>query len=254
MLGLSAAVPPLCADDFDLRDLQHEIMVREALAKDARLRPLNLVVRVTDRVATLSGPVPSRELARRAVDTATKVPELREVRDKMLVQFEDTGLILPLALPLTTPTVTPPGLVRPPPAPAAPSIPEPKKTQNATAAVWLPVNPEPPKRPLLGVALLPAITTTQPGVTEAVSRPRDQASAKPATLPDAASISSAVQNLIQGGERYRRLRFEVKQDKVFLSGVVYRWADLEVIAKAVTRIPGVESVVLSEVKTDPPRP
>src|SRR5262249_9560844 len=77
------------ADEFDPRDLRHEVLCRQVLADDPALRPLNLIVRVTDRVATLQGPVPTRELARRALQTLRKLPELREVRDRMMVQFED---------------------------------------------------------------------------------------------------------------------------------------------------------------------
>jgi osmotically-inducible protein OsmY len=250
LLVLGAAVTRLSASDFDLRDLQQEVMVREALAQDSRLQPLNLIVRVKDRVATLSGPVPSRELARRALDVARKMPELREVRDKMSVQSEDAGQMLPR--PLKMPGITPPGMMLPPFAPAPPNVPEPKNAQHVAVGVWLPVHPEPDPRPLHGVALLPWITP-QPSLNEAMSRPKDTSLAKATDQPDAAAVSSAVQSVIEGEERFRRLRFEVKQGKVYLSGSVSRWADFEDLARAVMRIPGVERVVLRGVKTDPPR-
>src|SRR5262249_28704950 len=178
------------------------------------LRPLNLIVRVTDRVATLQGPVPTRELARRALQTLRKLPELREVRDRMMVQFEDDpGQLLsaPVAAPKAVPGF-PLWADQPPPAPA----PEPKKTEVAPAGVWKPVLSAPPGA-TLGVALRRS-TTTQPGLMGAVSRPKDAAGPPAAEPPDGAAISSAVQSLIQAEERYRRLRYEVKQGRVYLSG------------------------------------
>ena len=241
LVVLCSAAIRLSAREFDPRDLQHEILVREALAKDPRLQPLNLIVRVKDRVATLSGPVPSRELAQRAMETAKKLTELREVQDKMLVQFEDAGLLLPV--PVKTQTVVPPGMMRPPPASIPASVPEPKKVVIPTSGVWLPVNGDLQKPPV-GVALLPWATAQQ-GVTEAVSRPMDSGS----VVPSNSSIASAVQSLLQADERYRRVRFELKEGKVYFSGAVVRWSDLEQLARAVTHIPGVVGVVLADVQT-----
>jgi osmotically-inducible protein OsmY len=249
LLAVSAGVGRLHAADFNPRDVQQEILVREALANDPRLQPLNLVVRVNDRVATLSGPVPSRELARRALDTARKVTELRGVQDKMMVQFEDAGLLLPLAL-KTSPAM-PPAIGKP--STNVPTMtPDPNNPSALLTGVWIPVNPQPPQRPTIGVALLPW-TSTQPGATGAVSLAKEPPTTNPAGLNDAAAASNAVHNLLQGQERFRRLRFEIRQGKVYLSGRVYRWSDLQDLAQAITQIPGIEGVVLSDVKTEPPR-
>jgi hypothetical protein len=247
---LGTSVQTAWGDDFDPRDLQQEVMVRQALAKDPRLQPLNLIVRVKDRVATLSGPVPSRELAQRALATAKKVPEFREIRDNMLVQFEDSGLLLPL--PVATKALTTPGM----PEPSVPTAPalviDAKKNQTQAVGMWVPVGPEPAPRHAPDSAVLPA-TSPQTGVTEAVSRSRDTASTVPTAMPKSPPMGAAVQNLILGEDRFRKMRYELKENKVYLSGAVRRWADLEDLAKAVMRIPGVEGVVLSSVKTDSPR-
>jgi BON domain len=249
LLAVSVGVGRLDATDFNPRDLQQEIMVREALANDPRLQPLNLVVRVNDRVATLSGPVPSRELARRALDTAKKLTELRGVQDKMMVQYEDAGLLLPLALKTSAPAPTTIGK----PSTNVPTMAtEPINPAPQITGVWIPVNPQPPQRPTIGVALLPW-TTTQPGATGAVSLAKEPPATKPAGPPDAAAISNAVQDLIQSQDRFRRLRFEMKQGKVYLSGMVGRWSDLQDLAQAIAYIPGIEGVILSDIKTDPPR-
>jgi BON domain len=250
LLALTTGIGRLEAQVFNPRDLQQEVLVRAALANDPGLQPLNLVVRVNDRVATLSGPVPTRELARRALETAKRVAEVRDVQDKMMVQFEERRLALPLV------AQTPPSL---PPAIGKPAIDPPSTTTvlhhapPQTVGVWVPVIPQPPQqRPIVGVALLP-YTTTQPGATGAVSLAKELPATKPASPPDAGAIASAVQSLIQGQERFHRMRFEFKQGKVYLSGMVYRWSDLHELAQAITQLPGIEGVVLSDVKTEPPR-
>jgi BON domain len=249
LLVMAVGLGRLDAGDFNPRDVQQEILVREALANDSRLQPLNLVVRVNDRVATLSGPVPTRELAQRALETARKVAELRDVQDKMMVQFEDKGLLVPLAR--KTSPATPPAIGKPSTDPPL-TAPEPKNAPAQLAGVWIPVNPQPAQRPMVGVALLPW-TATQPGATGAVSLAKEPATTKPAGPPDTAAVNNAVQNLIQSQDRFRRLYFEVKLGKVYLSGMVYRWSDLQDLAQAITQIPGIDGVVLSDVKTEPPR-
>jgi hypothetical protein len=245
LLG-GTAVNRLQADELNLRDLQHEVLARHALSKDLKLAELNLVVRVKDRVATLQGPVPTRDLGERAVTVLKKLPELRAVRNELTVQFEDQ-LLLPRP-PAVLPEVSPPPREQKP-APAPPQQPLPK-TETPTTAAWKPVHPQEPVKPALhGVALLPSITMTPAAGT--VSRPKDAGPAQPADPPDAAAISSAVQSLIQGDERYRRLRYEVKQGKIYLGGVVYRWSDLHELSRGLVRIPGVESVVLRDIRAEP---
>jgi osmotically-inducible protein OsmY len=238
------------AAESDMRDLQHEVAVRAALAKDTRLGALNIMVRVQDRVATLSGLVPSRELAKRALETAAKVQEVKEVRDRLTVQFEDKTLALPL--PSVGPQMMPPGAGKSSPSepPASANIIQAGKTSMQPMGKWIPINPMPATAPSMppSVELLPWKVGTQPG--EPVSRPKEQTPGKTPSA-DAAAIASAVQSLVQADERFRRLRFEVKDGKVLLSGVVYRWADLQELARAVTRIPGVDAVVLREIKTEP---
>jgi hypothetical protein len=221
------------AEEIDPRDLVREVQARQALQKDPQLAPLNLGVRVRNRIATLTGPVPTRGLAQRAVDVLKKLPELSEVREQLLVQFED-GPVLP-------PAVALPKITQPTQSPAAAK--DPPSTQPPLA--WKPVvaPPGPEQEPLRpSVHLLPSLG---PGMAGTVSR------AKTADPPDAAAIGSAVQALVQGEDRFRRVRYEVKQSKVYLSGVVYRWSDLHELSLAVTHIPGVESVVLRDVRTEP---
>ena len=217
------------------RDLARELQVLHVLHNDAQLRPLNIGVKVRDRVAILWGPVPTRDLAERAVAVVKKLPEIGEVQNQLMVQYGEETVYPPMPLvPGSAPRKNdlPP---RPPPESLAPPV---------VDLVWQPVNPEAPATP--SVALLPSLTS-QPGRTGTVSRPRD----KLTEAPDAAAISGAVQSLIQGEERYRRVRYEVRQGQVFLGGVVNRWSDLRELSVAVTHIPGVDGVVLREVRSEP---
>jgi osmotically-inducible protein OsmY len=233
---LLAAVGRAGAQETSARDLARELQVLHALHRDPQLKPLNIGVKVHDRVAVLWGPVPTRALAERAVLVVKKLPEIGVVDNQLMVQFREETVYPPLPLvPKPTPRKSDPP---PPPESLLPPM---------LDLVWQPVNPERPATPPKpSVALLPSLTS-QPSVTGTVSRPRE----KLEEPPDAAAISGAVQSLIQSDQRYRRVRYEVKQGQVFLGGVVGRWSDLRELSVAVTHIPGVDSVVLREVRAEP---
>src|SRR5437588_4982271 len=100
---LMPAAGVLPAEEIDPRDLYREVMARQALQNDPKLAPLCLGVRVRNRVATLTGPVPTRELARHAVNVLRLMPELSDVRDQLIVQFEQPLVLPPTATPAATP-------------------------------------------------------------------------------------------------------------------------------------------------------
>jgi osmotically-inducible protein OsmY len=210
------------ADDVTARDLDHEMLAWQALQSDPKLGPLNLCVKVRDRVATLWGPVPTRDLAERAVNTLRKLPEIASVRNQMMLQFAEDTVYPPMQL-------MPP---RPGPAPL---------TDSSEKLAWQPALPEAPGPGPKNVAMSPPVTAP-------VSRAKDIVA--PADPPDTAAVSSAVQSLIQSDERFARIRYEVKQGKVYLGGAVYRWSDLRELSLAVTNIPGVEAAVLREVRLE----
>jgi hypothetical protein len=224
-LALLTCVVQARADDITPRDLDHEMLAWQALQSDPKLGPLNLCVKVRDRVATLWGPVPSRELADRAVSALRKLPEIATVRNQMMVQLPEDTVYPPMQL-------MPP---RPVPVPL---------TEPNEKLAWQPVLPETPKPAPKSVAMSPPLTAP-------VSRAKDIVS--PADPPDAAAVSGAVQSLIQSDDRFARIRYEVKQGKVYLGGAVYRWSDLRELSLAVTQIPGVEAAVLREVRLEPQR-
>jgi BON domain-containing protein len=67
------------------RDLLQTVEARRALLQDRELAPLNLGVKVHNRVAVLWGPVPSAELAKKAVRLLSMMPELSEIVNELKV-------------------------------------------------------------------------------------------------------------------------------------------------------------------------
>jgi osmotically-inducible protein OsmY len=214
----------LYADPPEISDLRDEVAAHKALTEDATLAKLGLLVKVRKHVATVTGTVPSRELAQRAVNCLNKLPELIAVRDAIHVEGEE---------------VVPPILVQQKKPPLWSGTLTDHSNEPRKVVVWVPLGQK-------SVAMSPALNPV-----EAVSRSKDASTKKPSEPADAAAIVSAVKNLMVGEERYRRLRFEVKQNKVYLTGVVYQWADLHELSRAIARIPGVEAVVLQDVRAEP---
>jgi hypothetical protein len=98
------------------RDMHHTIAARRLLLLDAELAPLNLGVRVRNRVATLWGPVPTADLGFKAEARLRTLLELIEVRNELIVIGDDPRLRIP-GLP-------PPGaFLPPPPLPGLPNLP-----------------------------------------------------------------------------------------------------------------------------------
>src|SRR5262249_42738003 len=83
LAALLGAGPP--AKRQDPRDLQLTIYARRALLGDKDLAPLNLSPRGGGGVATLPGPLPSRETAEHAVAVVKKVEGIREARNALSV-------------------------------------------------------------------------------------------------------------------------------------------------------------------------
>src|SRR5207302_9161168 len=118
------------------------------------------------------------------------------------------------------------------------------KQPRQQVVLWFPVRPETAETQEVLKSSSPASPSppaTPLPAADTVSRAKPP---KPVEPADGPAIGNAVQGLILADERFRRVRYEVKQGKVYLSGVVARWGDLHELSLAVTRIPGVESVVL----------
>jgi hypothetical protein len=227
-----AAGPFHAADPPSLgRDLQLEIKARQSLLQDPQLGGLNLGLTVRDGVARLWGPVPSVDLARRAVERLRQLPELREIRNDLIVVASRAPA--PQVLPPPTPGKPGRDLPGSPIAPNERLRPQVRAAEEPGAAVVLP----PITIPLPAA---PRSRTTAPIVSTAT-----------ATNLPATWLIEEVNRLCQGNARYRGLRPEVRGRVVYLSGQVARWEDVHELARLIRRMQGVESVILRDIRTGP---
>jgi hypothetical protein len=119
---LSLAVLPLLgstvhAQDVDetlYRDLSLTVQARKLLLDDAQLTALNLGVKVSNRIAVLWGPVPSRELSLRAEQRLRGMFQLIEIRNGMTVEGDDDARPLAPEQPRFLPDPFPPAAPREP--------------------------------------------------------------------------------------------------------------------------------------------
>jgi hypothetical protein len=231
----AAAEPPAIEADADTR---HELHARQALMRDSSLAPLNLGVRVQKHVAVLWGPVPRADLGRRAVEVLKQLPELIEVRNELHVEP-------PQEPPATVPAVPVPPAQRPLPLQDGPPRPPAASAGVLTRHTPRTV-PEPPSPPAWkppdqaafaprenAGLVLPAIEVPNPSTHRELDRGE--------------WLIEAVTRLLRSDPRYRDLRPEVRGKVVHLRGEVEHWEEVYELAQRITRLPGVERVVLSDV-------
>jgi len=213
-------------------DLQHANQARRALAQDRDLAAFNLGVEVEDRVATLWGTLPGDGLRRRAIELLKTLPEFRAVRSDIMIDPEHKPVVVPVSPSRFGPDEAPPD--------------QPVPTGSLMKGM--------PKRD-------PQPLTWQyaPG-----QRPREEAPkevlASPATsgqmvvLAVDLSLDQAILVIRQGDKRFAALRHNVRGRAIYLSGTVTTWEDAMDLARAVSRLPGVERVVLAQVRTSSTSP
>jgi hypothetical protein len=199
-----------------LRDLELTVHARRALHTDARLGPLHLGVSVRDGVATLWGPVPAVEDARRAAKVLEAVAGIAAVRSELRLEKGRPNDLLALPLPVDPPTRT------------ATASPDPVSGSLGTLTRRNPAR------------FAPAAEAPPPAV--ALGAPV----AAPAPAPAAASPSpsEAVEALRQSERRFRRIRAEVRDGTVWVYPGDTPRQDVMAFYQVLSRIPGVERVVI----------
>jgi hypothetical protein len=207
-------VPP--AARSGLRDLELTVFARRALRADASLGPLNVGVRISDGVATLWGPVPTVEDARRAVKVLETVSGIAAVRSELRLEKGQPNDLLALPVPEDPPTRT------------DAASPDPVSGSLGTLTRRNPASPPPAPqgRP-------PAIALMAPVTAAPVAPPRA-----------APSPAEAVEALRQSERRFRRIRAEVQGGAVFLHPGDTPREDVMAFYQVLARVPGVERVVV----------
>jgi BON domain len=216
------------------------VLVRCAFAEDSQLKPLNIVVVVRSNVATLTGFVPSRELARRAVTTAKRVPQILDVRDRLLVQNQDGMIAMPDNIRPNQPILPPTDLA----ALQADKAVKPVRWPT----MWRPAMMDPASISVaVGSAFLPSFQSAKPG-----GNTTSWMKAPPAA--EAGSIETAVAAILVADKQYRGLRYEVKDGVVYLSGTIAAWNDLARLFSDLRRLEGVRDVLLRAIEVAPLEP
>jgi len=229
---------------------------RKALNSEPRLRPLNLFVRVKQGVATVSGPVPSEELARLAVQILEKVSGIYEVRNQLnLVKAPVTQ---PLFIPLQNepPTQTQSAFpdLRPSsrgtlagrngenlsgPAKQSGTIPFPETAPNPFPL------PRPVEVPSEGITLLPPVALPEG------TRPSGQFQPEVDRL---AVLRASVEQLRRVDRRFRPLQVEIRDAQtLWVYDDPWHGEDVATFSEGLRRLPGVRSVVIKNPPSPVPR-
>jgi BON domain len=234
--AVAAAAPPAANSRDTIRDLQLTVHARKALHDDESLSSLNPGVRVRDGVATIWGTAPSAELIARAKKCVESVQGILSVRSELQVARPDRSAE-PLVIPLL------------PPEPLLSESASPDSLSGSIApqapGVREPVSAAPPAEPTAGVEyarpLSPPVdhaTTVRPSQAHPVSR---------STAPASEPLQPAVERLRGSDPRFRSLRVEARGTTVVIAAAPERDEEVMALARAISRLPGVERVVT---KTD----
>jgi osmotically-inducible protein OsmY len=240
LLALStfAAVPSAFPADRETEqreaDARQKLYVRRALNEDPGLAPhtSEVWVEVRGTTAVLSGKLPSAMLKQRALYLAGQVKGIAEVRGDQLEVIAQDGV---------------PDL----PSPFVEGVP-PRGTFAGNGkdghATLEPKKADHPDTGPSPVTLLAPIHVSGPPSPPSAGSLVEFLPPRP--LPDQPDLSSAVEALRRKEERFRRLKVEVRQKTVYLSGAVSRWNDATDLAAAVRKLAGVEAVILDHIQVD----
>jgi osmotically-inducible protein OsmY len=220
----------------DTRDIQIAVRARRALSQDSELARLNVGVSVRQGSVTLWGRVPTAALAKRAEQIVQKTQGVFSVRSELEIkpvelERDDTpGLSVPIAVP----SREQPAASREPRSPGVlaknPRDAGPRRSSSPDAA-WMgmpvPVKASPPDADPPAKLL------------------------KPIPVENVESLQTAVQRLIQADVRFSDLRSELCDGVVTLGGTVTLMAHAMDLARQISRLPGVKSVVVEHVRVAP---
>lgn len=265
---------------MEVRDVEIALHARQALLRDESLGKLNLGVGVDYGVATIWGPVPSRELAAKAKRILKDVRGIYSVRDEMSYTSTATddiarsilsGLKMqagPLDVPPRSNQRAPSGSLHP----AISHAPgEPDREEVLSARTNWPEREERrettwPSRP--SISLLAPVEV--PGTIQTVASPRPvslltpqpEAGASHLPVPAAPQLTSLpvpvpsllrqrLEDIRASDNRFREIEVAVADGSVVLTGQVAAFTDLIDFARRASRVPQVNGVDTRGVKVGP---
>jgi hypothetical protein len=222
LLALVISSGAVQAEDGALGDCVATARARQALLQDSTLAPLNLGVSVRAGAASLWGQVPSAGLGRRAEDKIRKVAGIREVHNELRIVDADPAtefLRSAIAATQRPPFET---LVSPSPVSSAYLT---RRYSDDTA----------PPRPGAGAGVLLLAPIAGP---------------QPLANPGRPDLAETVERLLRAEPRFSRLSAAVEGGTVRLGGTVGRDGDAMEFAQSLSRLPGVQRVVIGDVRTE----
>jgi len=226
--------PPLAEKD-PLHDTRLTIRARQAIQQDpalAELKTINVSVRAN--VAALWGAVPSRELSRRAEQKVRQVQGVFEVKNELHVQAPDDSMAQFMRTPPRQLSASSERLWFMANRPPALLTGRPEDGEIKSTAV--------PPSDSNGVSLLPPVLLGEPTIATA------PAPIAPAAAPQTC-LAETIERVRQTEPRFWNIRTEVEGGGVRITGTAARTEDVFDFAHAISRLPGVERVILGEVKT-----
>lgn len=226
-------------------DCRLTVLARQALYQDETLAPLNLGVSVRNHVATLWGPVASAALSRRAANRLRSVPGIENVVNQLVVEDPRDPLVEFLKTPRPrklTPVLEAPGVdgSRPAGSPSSRVTTAPKPVPVAVLA----------EREIRQGATPSRLSSLESERKIVVTMPTIPLPTPPANSVSLDELIQSVEHLRQGNVRLSRVRAEVEAGTVRLRGSVQSWEDLFELARGISLLPGVERVILQDVKTE----
>jgi hypothetical protein len=226
---LLLAAGPLWGQEREIPpDVQLTYEVRKALLRDSVLGPLNLGVKVKGRVALLWGPVPSAEVAGRAVSLLEKMPGLTAVKNELEIDPELNAS--PQYLPETLPQESR----------------LPRKGDHLSPATLttrnLPSKAGGPSFPPVAVP-----PTTIPGMPDnreiEIALPSLRI---PGTEPESAKSPEEAIADLQKNSRFAAVQVRIQNGIVTLSADTDQVQALYELARRISGIPGIQRVVVQE--------
>lgn len=220
-------------------DFKLEIQALAALNQDAAIGPLNLSVQVRNRIAHLSGTVPTAEVRRQAITIVESVPGILEANTKKLTLTRaprsEQRLTLPLEdeKPAETRSASPGALAA---RDAASLLPDRPKTTPPTAD----------STPRTVALLSPEAVASSPRGPQA-----GRLTANPRPRPNAVSLDTSIDRLRQSDRHYRAIHTEIQGATVHVLSGDTPGEHVMAFARAVARLPGVERVVLKNTSSRP---
>lgn len=219
-------------------DFKLEIQALAALNQEGTIAPLNLSVQVRNRIAHLSGAVPTAEVRRMVISIVENVPGILEANTKKLIitraPRSEQRLTLPLddEKPIETRSASPGALA---PHRYVPLLPDRPKTAPPSAD----------STPRTVALLAPEAVASPPRGPQA-----GQLTANPRPRPNSVPLES-IDRLRQSDRHYRAIRTEVQGATVHIFTGDTPGEHVMAFARAVARIPGIERVVLKDTSSRP---